>query len=111
VDGLGGTPLVGMCGYGEGGLSDDGVFRHTNAVISALVFGHELSQTAHVARENQALRRQGDALRTRTQAELERLVQERTAQLEAANRTLKAEVAERARAEQALHRYIDCGRP
>ena len=92
VETLGGAPLVGFQSMGEEGLSDEGVPRHTNMVSSILVLGKDLSQVARVARENERLLR-------RSQADLEQLVAERTAQLTAANLNLAAEVAERRRAE------------
>jgi len=56
VDLLGDAPLLGFCSFGEQGVADDGVSRHNNGAISALVIGDSLSQTALVAIENQRLR-------------------------------------------------------
>jgi PAS domain S-box-containing protein len=54
------------------------------------------------AREDEALRGQGEVLHRRQEEALERLVAARTAQLSAANAALEAEVAERRRAEAAI---------
>jgi signal transduction histidine kinase len=81
VRALAGAPLVGCVSCGEAGLTDEGVPQHMNAVIGALVLGDQLSSAAEVARENAALR-------LRSHAELERLVAERTRQLEAATARL-----------------------
>jgi PAS domain S-box-containing protein len=55
---LPGVPVVGFYSFGEQGLCDDGLICHANAVISVLVIGRELSEGAHVALENQRLRRE-----------------------------------------------------
>ncbi|MDR3555426.1 MAG: FIST N-terminal domain-containing protein [Syntrophobacteraceae bacterium] len=52
------VPLAGFYSFGEQGLSDDGVNRHNNAVITILIIGKDLSYAARVASENTVLRRQ-----------------------------------------------------
>jgi signal transduction histidine kinase len=101
VAALQGAPLVGMVSCGEVGPTDDGVPQHMNAVIGALVLGDELTPAAQVARENEELRRRGEAIHRQSRAELERLVGERTSQLEAANAQLRAEIEERRRLQRA----------
>ncbi|HET6440301.1 MAG TPA: FIST N-terminal domain-containing protein [Anaeromyxobacter sp.] len=100
---LGGAPLVGLVSCGEAGLADDGVPQHLNAVIGALVFGEELSQAAHMAEEMAELRRSTEELRRRTRDELERLVAERTARLE-------AEIDERRRLQRAWRTLSECNK-
>jgi PAS domain S-box-containing protein len=51
-----GVPVVGFYSFGEQGLSDDGVNRHNNEVITVLVLGRELSFASQVALENERLR-------------------------------------------------------
>ncbi len=51
-----GVPVVGFYGFGEQGLTDGGANRHSNAAVTALVLGRELSYAAEVARENERLR-------------------------------------------------------
>jgi signal transduction histidine kinase len=85
VKALAGSPLVGFRSWGEQGVTDDGVSNHTNGVISVLLLGKELSQTAQVAGENERLRRSAELIQRRAQQDLERQVEERTAQLVAAN--------------------------
>ena len=53
-----GAPIAGFCSFGEGGLADDGSSIHNNAAVAVLVIGGELSTLAHVARENERLRRE-----------------------------------------------------
>jgi signal transduction histidine kinase/CheY-like chemotaxis protein len=95
---LGGAPLLGFFGFGEEGPSDDGVPQHTNAVVSTLVLGEELSFGAQAAREAEVLRR-------RAQEELEQLVAARTAELRAANDALAEEIAQRRHAEAIARRH------
>lgn len=121
-----GAPVVGFHSFGEQGLADDGVSRHNNASVSALVLGKELSQAALVAIENQRLHREierkthslveaNQALRQeaeeRTRAvdllqtlrdDLEARVDERTTALKATNLLLQTQVDERATKENAL---------
>ncbi len=52
------VPVVGFCSFGEQGLSDDGISRHNNWIVAALLLGDELSYSAHVAQENQNLRQE-----------------------------------------------------
>jgi PAS domain S-box-containing protein len=46
----------GFCSFGETGLSEDGVSRHSHASVSALVIDQHLSYAAQVALENHRLR-------------------------------------------------------
>ncbi len=62
-----------------------------------------VSGTVGVARDI-SLRKQAELILHRSQAELEKLVQQRTIDLEKANQDLKAEISERRRAEQAERR-------
>jgi signal transduction histidine kinase len=105
---LGGTPLVGFVSCGEVGLADDGVPQHMNAVISALVVADELSQSALVAQENDELRGRSERLRQERSDELERMVSERTAQLQATNTRLEAEIEERQRRQRAWRALSLC---
>jgi hypothetical protein len=102
---LGAAPLLGFASFGEQGPADDGAGQHTNAVIAALVIGADLAAPAQAAREHLLLRCEADALRRRNQEELERLVQERTAELRAANESLAVEVEHRRAAEAAARRH------
>ncbi len=88
---LDGKPIVGFYSFGEQGVADDGVSRHNNSSVSCLVFGSQLSQTAHVAFRNSVLlnelnkeieirKRTEEALR-RSREELELRVMERTSEL------------------------------
>jgi signal transduction histidine kinase/ActR/RegA family two-component response regulator len=83
-DALGAAPLFGFASFGEQAPADDGGAQHTNAVIAALVIGSELSPAARVAREYQTLRAETNALRVRSEREMERIVANRTAELRAA---------------------------
>jgi signal transduction histidine kinase/CheY-like chemotaxis protein len=85
VKALGGSPLIGFRSWGEQGLTDDGVSNHANGVIAVLLLGKELSRTAQVAGENERLRRSAELVQRRAQQELERQVEERTAELVTAN--------------------------
>jgi signal transduction histidine kinase len=105
---LQGAPLVGMVSCGEAGPADDGVPQHMNAVIGALVLGDELSAEAQVARENEELRRRTAELHRQSREELERLVAQRTGQLEGANTQLTAEVEERRRLQRAWRTLSVC---
>ncbi len=49
------VPVIGFYSFGEQGLADDGVNRHSNEVITVLVLGRELSHAAQVAMENRRL--------------------------------------------------------
>jgi signal transduction histidine kinase/CheY-like chemotaxis protein len=102
---LHGAPAVGFQSFGEQAPSDDGVCQHTNVAIAGLVLGHELSAAAQAVSEIQGLRRESEALRRRSQQDLERLVAERTASLVAANAELAREVEQRRRAEAVAHRH------
>ena len=105
VELLGDAPLLGFCSFGEQGMADDGVSRHNNGAVSALVIGDSLSQTALVAIENQRLRAQMDDKAKELEAahlklhqaygDLEHRVSERTA-------ALVGEMEERKQAELAL---------
>jgi signal transduction histidine kinase len=86
---LGDAPLLGFASFGEQAPADDGVPQHTNGVIAALVIGAELSAAAQIAREHQALQAEAEALRRRSERELERVVAERTAELRAAEAAAK----------------------
>jgi signal transduction histidine kinase len=108
VAALQGAPLVGMVSCGEAGPADDGVSQHMNAVIGALVLGDELSPAAQVARENEELRRRTEAIHQQSREELERLVGERTVQLEGANAQLRAEIEERRRLQRAWRTLSEC---
>ncbi len=57
---IGDVPLIGFYSFGEQGLSDVGVTRHNNDVITVLVLGQELSYAAQAANENQCLLRELD---------------------------------------------------
>lgn len=49
-------PVVGFYSFGEQGVSDDGISRHSNETVAALLLGDELSYPAQVAYENLHLR-------------------------------------------------------
>jgi PAS domain S-box-containing protein len=55
------APLVGFQSFGEQGLTEDGVNRHGNVLISTLVLGAELSAAARVALQNEKLLREREA--------------------------------------------------
>ncbi len=90
-------PLLGFYSFGEQGVADDEVNRHTNEAITVLVLGQELSFGAQVAMENERLRADLFATEQRSREQLD-LVQ----QLSVANATLLRQIAERKRAEEAL---------
>jgi diguanylate cyclase (GGDEF)-like protein len=50
------VPFFGLLSFGEGGVSDDGVSRFSNAAVSALVIGSELSPVAKLALSAEATR-------------------------------------------------------
>jgi len=81
------TPLVGFYSFGEQGMADDGVSRHNNEVIAALVLDRELSHGARVALKN---------------ARLHQELEQQSAEIIAANIKLRQEIDERRRAEAAL---------
>jgi PAS domain S-box-containing protein len=81
------TPLVGFYSFGEQGVADDGVSRHNNEVIAALVLDRELCHGARVALEN---------------ARLHRELEQQSVEIAGANTKLRQEIAERRRAEAAL---------
>ena len=85
-----GAPVIGFSSFGELGLSDDGISRHNNGAISALVFGGKLSQAAQVAAENQRLN-------VSISDKVDKLERARRA-LHKANEDLEHRVAERTRA-------------
>jgi PAS domain S-box-containing protein len=49
------TPVAGFYSFGEQGVTDDGVNRHNNEVVTVLVLGRELTRAAEVAVENRSL--------------------------------------------------------
>jgi len=53
---LGDTPLFGFFAAGEGGVTDDGVSRYSDAAVTALVLGAELSPQGRTAIEAERLR-------------------------------------------------------
>jgi two-component system cell cycle sensor histidine kinase/response regulator CckA len=82
------------------------IARNTNLAImfaSLLAFTALVGATLLVNR-NITARRLAEVLRERAWAELEQRVEERTAELASANASLRAEMAERERAEEALHK-------
>lgn len=126
VAALDGVPLAGFCSFGEVGVDVDGITKHQNVAVAALVLGTEMSQIAHNALENEKLHRAHDrdmamihginfqlrgeiADRQRAENELLKLqrsleerVRERTAALSATNVQLQKEMEERQRAEAML---------
>jgi len=51
-------PLAGFYSFGEQGVADDGISRHSNEIVAALLIGSELSYPARVAHENLQLRKE-----------------------------------------------------
>jgi PAS domain S-box-containing protein len=57
VEAVSGVPVVGFRSFGEAGVADDGICRHSSASVSVLIVDHQLSHGAQVALENERLRR------------------------------------------------------